>query len=139
MNMNPLQEVATQDQAEKLYSHMAAVGEGMLRLDSNLKDISYKKIELPKPDQATVETKEIWDFTHVDIKNNKVFAQEKNFVYEMGYTLGKKNGRWIVTNVVTVSGTSTNTVVPWPKIDRQGNRTYPAGKTPESAKPAAHP
>jgi hypothetical protein len=138
-NMNPMQEVATKDQAEKLYIHMAAIGEGQLRLESTLKDIAFKKIDISKPDRATVETKEVWDFTNIDIKANKVFAQEKDFIYEMGYELNKKDGRWIVTNVVTVNGTSTNAVVPWPEVDRKGNRSYPVGKGPENAKPAGHP
>ena len=138
-NMNLMQEAANREQAEKLYIHMAAIGEGQLRMESTLKDIAFKKIALPKPDQATVETKEVWDFTYVDIKANRVFYQEKDFIYEMGYTLGKINGRWIVTNVVTVSGTSTNAVVPWPEIDRKGNRSYPAGQGPENSKPVGHP
>ena len=125
LNMNPLQEVATREQAEKLYFHMAAIGEGRLRLESTLKDIKFVKVVVGKDDQATAETKEIWDFTHIDINTGSKFAEEKDFIYEIGYTLKKLNGRWLITNVATISGTSTNTVIPWPQIDRKGQLKRP--------------
>lgn len=125
-NMNPLQEVATPEQATKLYYHMAALGEGQLRMDSTLKDIRFVTVAFPKPDEASVDTKEKWDFTHVNIKTGKKIAEEKDFIYEMGYTLKKVNGRWIISNVNTISGTSTHTVIPWPEVNRKGN-VMPSG------------
>ena len=127
MNMNPLQEVATQEQAEKLYFHMAAIGEGRLRQDSSLKDVSFVTIDMSKPDEAIVTTKEIWDFTHVNIDTGKKLAEEKDFIYEMKYTLKIRQGRWIITNISTIGGTSTNSVIPWPEKDRQRN-VNPPGK-----------
>jgi hypothetical protein len=119
-DMNLMQEVTNHEQAEKLYFHMAAMGEGKLRLDSTLKDIKFVSIEFPHPDQATVQTRETWDFTQVDIRTEKKFAQEKDFIYQMGYLLKKNNGRWMVDSVSTIEGKSTNTVIPWPKTDRKG-------------------
>jgi hypothetical protein len=119
-DMNRMQEVTTREQAEKLYYHMAALGEVHLRMDSTLKDITFLSIVLSAPDQASAETREIWDFTQQEIKTGKVFAQEKDFVYRMGYLLKKSNGRWMVSNANTIEGKSTNTVVPWPKLDRKG-------------------
>jgi hypothetical protein len=138
MNMNPLQEVATKEQAEKLYFHMAAIGEGRLRLDSKLKNIKFTKFETGKADLASVETKEVWDYAHIDINTNSKFAEERDFVYEMGYSLKKRDGRWIVTNVVTIGGTSTNTVIPWPKIDRKGQTMNPTKSTDGIEKPSGH-
>ncbi|MBT0665657.1 hypothetical protein KI809_15210 [Geobacter pelophilus] len=118
MNMNPLQEVATVDQATKLYHHMAALGEGKLRMDSSLKGIAFVKIDQPKPAEATVQTKETWNFTHINITTGKKFAEEHGFIYEMKYSMKQDGNRWLITNVDTISGTSTNTVIPWPKADR---------------------
>jgi hypothetical protein len=118
MNMNPLQEVATVEQATKLYHHMAALGEGKLRMDSALKGISFVKIERPHPYEATVQTKETWDFTHINIDSGKKFAEERGFIYEIRYSLKQDGSRWIITNIDTISGTSTNTPIPWPKEKR---------------------
>lgn len=139
MNMNPLQEVATPEQAEKLYSHMAAIGEGRLRMESTLKNISFVKVQNGKDEQATVETKETWDFIHININDGSKFAEERNFIYEMGYTLQKRSGRWIVTNVNTINGTSTDTVIPWPEIDRQGRMKHPGKEGTGSKEPVGHP
>ncbi|WP_298440164.1 hypothetical protein [Geobacter sp.] len=133
MNMNPLQEVTTPEQAEKLYFHMAALGEGRLRLDSTLKEISFTSVDMSKPGEATAVTRETWDFTHVNLNTGGKFSEEKDFIYEMRYTLKSRDGRWLITSVSTLGGRSTNTVIPWPEIDRRGNvkGAGPAGKGAE--------
>lgn len=137
-NMNPLQEVVTPEQATKLYYHMSAMGEGKLRMESALKEITFVKMEFAKPGEATVETKEIWDFTHFNMTTGKKYAEEKDFVYHMGYSLKKEKGRWVIYNVNTVSGESTNMVIPWPEIDRKGTmKQWPSGAG--EGKPAGHP
>lgn len=135
-DMNPMQEVTTEEQARKLYHHMAALGEGQLRMESELKGIIFKKTDLRGSSDATVETEETWDFSHRRIATNEKFAEEKGFIYRMGYVLNKKDGRWMITQVNTISGTSTNTVIPWPQLDRKGNRVNPSR---DGAKPANHP
>ena len=137
-NMSPMKAVTTKEQAEKLYFHMAALAEGKLRMESTLKSITFKKIDFPKPDEAAVETKEVWDFTHVNIESGKKFAEEKDFIYEMGYILKKQGDRWIITNVNTISGKPTTTVIPWPEIDRKGNMKRSTSGA-EGNKPAGHP
>ncbi|BBA69239.1 hypothetical protein YM18_0691 [Geobacter sulfurreducens] len=119
-NMNPLMEVTTHEHALKLYHHMAALGEGQLRMESKLKRIRFLNIERRGNSEATVETEETWDFTHYRMATNEKYAEEKDFIYRMGYVLNKENGRWLITGVNTISGTSTNNVVPWPVLDRKG-------------------
>lgn len=135
-NMNPMLEVTTDEQALKLYHHMSALGEGQLRMESKLKDIKFTKVERRSSVDATVETEETWDFTHYRMATNEKYAEEKDFIYRMGYILGKKNGRWIITEVNTIGGTSTNTVIPWPVLDRKGNRV---AAWQDGDKPARHP
>jgi len=135
-DMNPLQEVTTEEHARKLYHHMSALGEGKLRMESKLKDLKFKNIDQRSSSEATVETEETWDFAHHRMATNEKYAEEKDFIYRMGYILNKKDGRWIITKVNTISGTSTNTVIPWPQLDRKGNKVNPAQ---DGGKPANHP
>ncbi|KAF0220980.1 MAG: hypothetical protein FD174_693 [Geobacteraceae bacterium] len=120
LNMNPLQEVTTPEQATKLYYHMSALGEGKLRMDSTMKNIEFRKLEFRNNGEAVAETREIWDFTHLDMNSGKKFYEEKDFIYEMGYELKKEGGRWLITRVTALSGKSTNTTVPWPETKRHG-------------------
>jgi len=135
-DMNPMQEVTTEEQARKLYYHMAALGEGRLRMESELKEIVFKKADLRGSSEAMVETEETWDFSHRRMATNEKYAEEKGFIYRMGYVLNKKGGRWFITRVNTISGTSTNTVIPWPQPDRKGNMVKTSR---DGAKPANHP
>lgn len=99
LNMNPVQEVATVEQAEKLYHHMAALGEADIRMLSQLKNIEFNKIEFKKPDEAVVKTTEVWDFIHVDIKSGEEIYEEKDFVYYITFELQKKGERWMIVKV----------------------------------------
>lgn len=133
-NMNPMLEVTTGEQALKLYHHMSALGEGQLRMESKLKDIKFTKVERRSSVDATVETEETWDFTHYRMATNEKYAEEKDFIYRMGYILSKKDGRWVITEVNTIGGTSTNTVIPWPVLDRKGNQVAARQDGDKSAK-----
>jgi hypothetical protein len=126
-DMNPLQEVTTREVATKAYHHMAALGEGKLRMEPAVKKIDFTSIRFPGNDRATAETSETWDFTHIDTTSGRKFAEEKDFMYEMTYTLKRSGGRWIIDRVETIKGTSTNTVIPWPDIDRSGARRLSPG------------
>jgi hypothetical protein len=102
MNMNPLQQVATEAVATKAYYHMAALGEGKVRMISVLKDVAFKNVTFPTPDTATVTTREVWDFTHTDIPTGKTVLEEKGFPYEITYELKKEGGPWKVSNVLAM-------------------------------------
>jgi hypothetical protein len=122
LNMNPMQEVATEDQARKLYYHMSAIGEGKLRMESTLKRLEFRNMEFAENGDAMIETREIWDFAHKFINTEKIYAEEKNFMYEMVYHLKKQKRRWIVTNVLVVSGASTASAFPWPHSKQKKGR-----------------
>lgn len=105
LNMNPVQEVATPEQATKLYHHMAALGEGRIRMDSTLKNIQFVKVAFPTNKEATVNTRETWDFTHLDIGTGKKIYEERDFVYEMEYGLKSDGGgHWLIHKVTTLGG-----------------------------------
>ena len=97
LNMNPLSQVATPQQATKAYYYMAATGEGGLKMDATL-----KKIEFTSPreiaNKAEVETDETWTYVFVEIKSGK--DQFSNTVrYSLTYTLEEQEGRWLVAAV----------------------------------------
>jgi hypothetical protein len=100
MDMTPLQEVATPEQAIKVYHHMAALGEAKIRMESKLTNIEFLDIQFPKKDFAKVKTKEKWDYTHINI-GTKMPAQTvvQGLIYKLSYELVKKNGKWYVSSV----------------------------------------
>lgn len=103
LNMNPLQEVTTADQAQKAYHHMAAIGEGGVRMTSHLNKIDFIQVTLPQAGKAVVKTREIWDFAYNDIKTGVKKEEQKDFVYLMEYTLEYQGGRWLITQITTGS------------------------------------
>lgn len=66
-DMTPLQKVATQEQAEKVYNHMAALGEAKIRMESELVDIDFLDVKLSEENVVQVKTRETWNYTHVNI------------------------------------------------------------------------
>lgn len=97
LDMNSLQEVTNERQAEKAYFHMAAIGEGGVRMLSRLKRIDFTEVTFPSPGKADVKTREVWDFAYHDIKSGARKEEEKDFVYLMTYTLEGGGGRWLIT------------------------------------------
>lgn len=124
LNMNPLQEVTTAMQAEKAYSHMAAIGEGGVRMTSQLKTIGFGAVSFPKPGSAVVKTREVWDFAYNDIKTGEKREEEKNFVYLVTYVLENRGGRWLITDI-TAGSEEKPAPQPAPR-QFQGDRAPPA-------------
>lgn len=104
LNMAGLTQVAEEQQATKVYFHMAALGEGGNRMMSELKEITFKDVRFAAATSASVKTREVWDFRHVNIDTGKVERDEKGFVYRMNYRLAKKNGAWWVRDVAAEEG-----------------------------------
>ncbi len=106
LNMNPLQEAATTKQAEKAYFHMAALGEGRVRMESTLKKIKFIDMTIQQENKATVRTKEVWDFRHINIDTKQVVLEKKDFEYIITYELLKERGSWLVANVIVAEGSN---------------------------------
>lgn len=102
MNMNPLQEVATADQAGKEYRHMAALGEAKIRMEAALKSIEFAGIVVSRDGTASAVTKEVWDYTHLHVRTRTPGAKQKNVVYALKYELKKENTRWRVASIETI-------------------------------------
>ena len=102
MNMNPMQEVATEEQATKVYYHMAALGEAKVRLESEVKEIEFLDIQSIDIQNVAVRTRETWDFRHVNYETLQIGLQEKGFIYTLKYELTKKGDRWLVSRVTAL-------------------------------------
>ncbi len=100
MDMNDLRRVATREHIEKVYLHMAALGEQALKLDSKLIRLTFNEIRLLNNSEAEARTTEVWDFKHINYLENKVVRDEKGVRYDLIYRLKKiPYHGWIVTDV----------------------------------------
>ena len=109
MNMNPLQEVATADQAGKEYRHMAALGEAKIRMEALLKSIAFSGIVVFRNGTASAVTNEVWDYTHFDVKTRTPVARQKDVVYTLKYELKQENRRWVVASIETINQKESST------------------------------
>ncbi|PIS37198.1 MAG: hypothetical protein COT35_07265 [Nitrospirae bacterium CG08_land_8_20_14_0_20_52_24] len=98
LNMNPLADVATEDQAQEVYYHMTALGEERKRMEADLREISFLDTHVSSPDQAEVRTREAWDYKHVNI-DSKALEYEDSMVYQIKYQLVKRQDHWLVDDV----------------------------------------
>lgn len=105
MNMTPLQQVATGEQAEREYFHMAALGEARVRMEPELKSLDVREIEFASRNNARVVTDEVWDYNHINIDTQKRTKSVRNIGYTLTYTVVRGNGTWLVSSVLTLKNT----------------------------------
>jgi hypothetical protein len=99
LDMNHLQEVASVPRAEKAYHHMAALGEGRVKLRSYLRDLAFTAVDAT-PGRVVLTTREVWDFAFHDLETGVVRDQQRGFVYLVTYTVvAQPGGRWLITDV----------------------------------------
>jgi hypothetical protein len=108
MDMSPLREVATEEQAQKVYQHMAALGEAGVRMESQVVNIVFLEIKFPKKNLSKVITKEKWNYSHIKI-GTAMPGQTvvRGVVYKLSYELVRKNEKWLVSSVSVLAGDST--------------------------------
>ena len=98
LNMNPLAQVATVKRATEAFHHMAAMGEGGLKMDTTLKKIEFGAFRVTAPERAEVDTEEVWDYVFLNTKTGKV-RFDNSVRYSMTYELEKQEGRWLVADI----------------------------------------
>jgi len=109
MNMNPLQEVATADQAGKEYRHMAALGETNIRMEAVLKSIEFSEIVVSREGTASAVTNEAWDYTHLNVRTRTPVTTQKDIVYTLKYELKHENRRWLVASIENIGQKESST------------------------------
>lgn len=107
MDMTRMRDVADELQAEDEYIHMAAMGEGGVRLLPILKELEFLEMSI-EDTAAYVETRERWDYSHEDRRTREVVLIQRDLIYELAWDLAKgEDGRWLVTDVRAVEATTT--------------------------------
>ncbi len=94
-NMTVLSEVATEQRALKAYYHMAALGEGKVKMDSKLVSIVFNDVKILSDVKAEAGTSEKWEYKYInfDTQNQEY---ENTVDYKLRYSLVKKSGKWLV-------------------------------------------
>jgi hypothetical protein len=98
LNMTPLLQVATKERGQKAYHHMAALGEARIKMDANLRSITFSDIKLKSVDKSEIKTVEEWDYTHINIDSENIESQNST-AYELTYTIVKINDKWVVSDI----------------------------------------
>lgn len=101
MDMAVLEPVATQEQAEREYVYLAALGEGRMRLEATLISIEFGPVGSSGA-TSTVETTEVWDYRRVDIDTGELMAEEADVRYHLRYSLIPVVDRWVVASIETL-------------------------------------
>lgn len=104
MNMTPLQAVATEEQASRVYRHMAALGDAGTRMESELKDIEFLDIQISDKDGARVKTRERWNYIHQSTDTGLARRTVvEGLIYELAYNLVRQDSRWLVSSISVLS------------------------------------
>jgi len=102
LDMNALNRTATQEQAEREYLLMAALGEGRLQMRSRLISIEFGDVAFPSDDAARVTTTEVWDYDHISLDTSETVRSERGVTYRLQYDLILQDGRWLVDEVTSL-------------------------------------
>ncbi len=101
-NMTSLAEVATEKRISKAFYHMAALGEGWVRMDMNLKQISFSEIQILSSDKAEAATEEKWDYKYINFKTEEQ-VYDNSVDYVNRYKLSKISDKWFVDDINVIS------------------------------------
>lgn len=129
LDMNALNQVATEEQATQAFFLMAALGESRVRMTSELKDIEFGEVTFAEEGQASATTTETWDYDHISIDTSETVRSERGVVYRLRYDLALTDGRWFVTNVTCIDET--------PESEESTPGIPPGGPGSEESTPSA--
>lgn len=100
MNMAPLLETAAPDHVQKVYYHMAALGEAKIRMESQLVDLKFLEFQFLSKYAAKARTREKWNYSHTRIGETlPVRKVVEGYIYQLSYLLVKDDSRWLVSSV----------------------------------------
>jgi len=98
LDMNHLVQAATGERALKAYYHMAALGEGGVKMDSALRHLEFAGTKQLAPDKAEVTTKERWEYKYINIENGNT-SPLLTVNYTSRYRLVKEKEKWLVAEI----------------------------------------
>ncbi|MBU0729865.1 MAG: hypothetical protein KKA70_08995 [Proteobacteria bacterium] len=133
LNMTPLARIATPQRTTKAYHHMAALGEGRIRMDTLLDEITFlgSKILADNQNKAEIRTREQWTCNFYNIDTNEKVS-DNIITYENVYHLVLEAGRWLVDDI---------SIRKWSETNKKGGLSFferpadqPKGKAPVKSK-----
>jgi hypothetical protein len=98
MDMTPLAAAATPDRLMKAYHHMAALGEGGVKMDAAPPEIRFETVKRLSPTEAEVVTRESWRYRYVALQGNQA-GRESTVHYTARYRLAHQEGKWLVADL----------------------------------------
>lgn len=108
MDMTQMRQVTDQLQAEDLYIHMSALGEGGVRLLPTLRSLELLDVSI-EATSATATTRELWDYRHEDRVTREIVFIQRGQSYELVWDLVRRSdGAWLVSDVRAIEATSTS-------------------------------
>jgi len=105
MDMNELNRTATEEQAQREFYLMAALGESRVLMLSTLVDIEFGEVTFPADGEASVTTTETWDYVHESLDTSETVRSEQGVVYHLRYDLVLQDGHWLVDQVTSLDET----------------------------------
>ena len=107
MNSNPLTRIATPERVFKVYHHMAALGEGRVKMVMKQERLDFLKYNRLSPDQTEVTADERWYCEYFSVDTGEKVS-ENLITYVVLYQLLRENGRWLVNDITVKESTETN-------------------------------
>jgi len=102
LDMNELNGVATEEQATSEYYLMAALGEGRIRMVSQLVSLEFGEVTFIGEGAARVTATEVWNYDHVSLDTSETVRSERGVVYHLLYDLVLDGDRWLVAGVTSL-------------------------------------
>ena len=102
MNMSHMVTIATEQQALKVYHYMAALGEGGVRMDPFLRNISFEELTRKESAKAEVITRETWNYRYMNTETGEP-GKESIVNYKIRYSLVKLESKWLVADLLVLS------------------------------------
>ncbi|MDH4226410.1 MAG: hypothetical protein OEV59_01455 [Deltaproteobacteria bacterium] len=104
-NYTLLKSAATEIRVNKIDIIIRSFREGGQRMLADITRLEYKGASIIG-DNAEVLTAENWAYRWVDVKTRAEILPLKTVTYEMKYDLVRKDGKWLVDGVVSLSDTT---------------------------------
>lgn len=98
LDMGRLPLVATSEQAAKVYHHMAAMGEGRMRMEAVLEEIEFLGVQKEGPERMEVDSKERWLYRYIHIETGEEALVDK-VTYTLRYHLRRVADTWKVDTI----------------------------------------
>lgn len=98
LDMNKLGFVATPEERERVYRHMAALGEARTRMVATLLRLDFVAAREVTPIVAQVRTRERWTYAYVNMDSGTTLTSN-TVEYTLEYHLHKRHEQWLVASV----------------------------------------